>query len=371
MAQRLPARPGASADAIETPALVLDLAAFEHNLDAMADAVAASGLRLRPHAKSHKCGAIARAQIARGAVGICCQKTDEALAFVDAGIADVLVTNEVVAPAKLARLAEAARRAHIGLLVDCAAGVRAASAAAAAAGVTLDLYVEVDVGAHRCGVAPEDAGPLAACIAACPAVRYAGLHCYHGAAQHLRAPAERSAAIAAATAAVRAAQSSVARAGLDAGIVTGAGTGTWMLERDSGVWNELQPGSYPFMDADYARNAAGPRDVAFEQSLFVHASVMSVPAPERAVCDAGLKSFAFDSGPPLVHGRPGLAYAKASDEHGVLAVEAGARAPELGERLRLVPGHVDPTFNLYDWVVAVRDGRVEALWPVDARGAVG
>jgi D-serine deaminase-like pyridoxal phosphate-dependent protein len=371
MSQRAPARPGDPLDAIETPALVLDLPAFERNLDAMARAVAASGLRLRPHAKSHKCGAIARAQIARGAVGICCQKTDEALAFVDAGIADVLVTNEVVAPAKLARLAAAARRAHIGLLVDDEAGVRAASAAAAATGVTLDLYVEVDVGAHRCGVVPADAGRLAASVAALPGVRCAGLHCYHGAAQHLRTPAERAAAIAAATDAVRAAKASVARAGLDVGIVTGAGTGTWMLERDSGVWNELQPGSYPFMDADYARNSTGPRDIAFEQSLFVLAAVMSVPVPGRAVCDAGLKSFAFDSGPPQVHGRPGLAYTKASDEHGVLAVDAGVRAPELGERLRLVPGHVDPTFNLYDWVVAVRDGHVEALWPVEARGAVG
>ena len=371
MAQRLPARPGDRLDAIETPALVLDLPAFERNLDAMAKAVATSGLRLRPHAKSHKCGAIARAQIARGAVGICCQKTDEALAFVDAGIADVLVTNEVVAPAKLARLAEAARRAHIGLLVDCEAGVRAASAAASRAGVMLALYVEVDVGAHRCGVAPADAGPLAACIASLPGVRFAGLHCYHGAAQHLRSPAERATAVASATVAVRAAQASVARAGLDVGVVTGAGTGTWMLECDSGVWHELQPGSYPFMDADYARNAPGPRDIVFEQSLFVHASVMSIPAPERAVCDAGLKALAFDSGPPSVHGRPGLVYTKASDEHGVLAVEAGSPAPELGERLQLVPGHVDPTFNLYDWVVAVRDGRVESVWPVDARGAVG
>ena len=371
MAQRLPARPGDSVDAIETPALVLDLPAFERNLDAMAEAVASAGLRLRPHAKSHKCGAIARAQIARGAIGICCQKTDEALAFVDAGIADVLVTNEVVAPAKLARLAEAARRARIGLLVDGEPGVRAASASAAGAGVTLDLYVEVDVGAHRCGIAPADAGPLAACIAALPGVRFAGLHCYHGAAQHLRAPAERAAAIASAADAVRAAHASVARAGLDVGVITGAGTGTWMRERDSGVWNELQPGSYPFMDADYARNAPGPRDIVFEQSLFVHAAVMSIPAPERAICDAGLKAFAFDSGPPSVHGRPGLVYAKASDEHGVLAVEAGARAPKLGERLRLVPGHVDPTFNLYDWVVAVRDGQVESVWPVDARGAIG
>jgi D-serine deaminase-like pyridoxal phosphate-dependent protein len=371
MAQRLPARPGDPLEAIETPALVVDLAAFEANLDAMANAVAASGLRLRPHAKSHKCVAIAQAQVARGAVGICCQKIDEALAFVDAGVADVLVTNEVVAPAKLARLAHAARRARIGLLVDSEHGARAASAAASRAGVTLDLYVEVDVGAHRCGVTPDAAGTLAALVASLPGVRYAGLHCYHGAAQHLRAPNERAAAIAAAMRAVATAKAAVARAGLDTAIVTGAGTGTWMLERDSGVWNELQPGSYVFMDADYGRNVRGAGEVAFGQSLFVIASVTSVPTPSRAVCDAGLKAFAFDSGPPLVHGRDGVVYAKASDEHGVLEVAPGAAPVTLGERLRLVPGHCDPTVNLYDWIVAVRDGRVEAVWPVDARGALG
>jgi D-serine deaminase-like pyridoxal phosphate-dependent protein len=371
MAQRLPARPGDPVDAIETPALVVDLAAFESNLDAMATAVAASGLRLRPHAKSHKCAAIARAQVARGAVGICCQKTDEALAFVDAGIGDVLVTNEVVAPAKLERLAQAAQHARIGLLVDCEQGARVASAAASRAGVVLDLYVEVDVGARRCGVAPEAAGALAAGVAALPCVRYAGLHCYHGAAQHLRTPAERASAIAAAADAVRTAKASVASAGLDTAIVTGAGTGTWMLERDAGVWNELQPGSYVFMDADYGRNVRAGGEIAFAQSLFVIASVMSAPAHARAVCDAGLKALAFDSGPPLVHGRGGVVYAKASDEHGVLDVAAGAAPVTLGERLSLVPGHCDPTVNLYDWIVAVRDGRVEAVWPVDARGALG
>jgi len=371
MAQRIPAREGDAVEAIETPALVVDLAAFERNLDAMARAVAAKELRLRPHAKSHKCAAIAQAQVARGAVGICCQKTDEALAFVDAGIADVLVTNEVVAATKLARLAAAARRARIGLLVDCEAGAQAASAAASQAGTTLDAYVEVDVGARRCGVAPDRAGVLAAVVAALPGLRFAGLHCYHGAAQHLRTPAERAAATASAGDAVRAAMAAVARAGLETAIVTGAGTGTWMLERDSGVWSELQPGSYVFMDADYGRNVRAGTEIAFEQSLFVIATVTSVPTPARAVCDAGLKAFAFDSGPPIVRSREGVVYAKASDEHGVLDVAPVATPVVLGERLWLVPGHCDPTVNLYDWIVAVRDGHVAAVWPVDARGALG
>jgi D-serine deaminase-like pyridoxal phosphate-dependent protein len=371
LSQRIPAHPGDAAQAIETPALVLDLDAFERNLDAMAREAAAAGIRLRPHAKSHKCVDVAREQLARGAVGICCQKTDEALAFVEGGIGDVLVTNEVVDPRKLARLADAARTSRIGLLVDHPLGIRRASDAARAAGSTLDVYVEVDVGSHRCGVAPDAGGELAAQVARSHGLRFAGLHCYHGSAQHLRKPAERAAAIDSARAlAVRAKQAVEAR-GVPCPIVTGAGTGTFRLERDSGVWNELQPGSYPFMDADYARNEGEPGAPGFEHALFVLASVTSAPAPTRSICDAGLKAFAFDAGLPLVHGRDGVRYAKASDEHGVLVADDGARAPALGDLVQIVPGHVDPTINLYDWIVGVRGGRVECVWSVAARGALG
>jgi len=370
--QRKPAEPGDPLSAVDTPALILDLDAFVRNLDAMAAGAAMRQVRLRPHAKAHKCPDIAKAQLARGAVGICCQKTDEAAAFVEAGVGDVLVTNEVVSRAKLARLAALAKAARIGVLVDDPSVVAAIGEAARGAGVALDVYLEVDVGAHRCGVAPGAAAvPIAQAVAATGGLRFAGIHAYHGGAQHLRTPEERKAAITLAGILALQTRTAIEASGVACPIVTGAGTGTWPVERDSGVWNELQPGSYAFMDADYARNAPGPGDVRFEQSLFVLASVMSVPAPERAVCDAGLKSFAFDSGLPQVHARPGLAYAKASDEHGVLAVDAGARRPQLGETILLVPGHVDPTFNLYDWVVGYRADRVEVVWPVGARGALG
>ncbi len=370
--QRAPATPGDPIEAIETPALVVDLDALERNLDALARAVAAKGLRLRPHAKSHKTPAIAKLQLARGAVGICCQKVDEAAAFVEDGIADVLVANEVVAPSKLARLAGLARRARIGVLVDDARAIAPLAQAAIHTGVTIDAYVEVDVGAGRCGVAPgEPAAMLASAIAGERGLRFAGLHCYHGAAQHLRAPAERRDAIASAAEKTLASKRAIERAGLAVPIVTGAGTGTWEHELASGVWNELQVGSYVFMDADYARNAPGEGELRFEHSLFVVSAVMSVPTPSRAICDAGLKAFSLDSGLPVVHGRSDLAYRKASDEHGMLEVTSGAAAPSLGERVRLVPGHCDPTVNLYDWIVAIRGGRVEHLWPVAARGALG
>jgi D-serine deaminase-like pyridoxal phosphate-dependent protein len=359
----------ASAD-IDTPALVLDLDAFERNVTRMADAVHGSGLRLRPHAKSHKCAEIALAQIAAGAVGVCAQKVSEAEALVDGGVADVCISNEIVGAPKLARLARLAQRAKVSVCVDDPGNARDLDAAARAADVTLDTLVEVDVGAHRCGVAPGAAAlALARTVAACANLRFAGIHAYHGAAQHLRTVAERRAAIAGAAAQAAGTRALLEANGIACGLVTGAGTGTFLFERDGGVYNELQPGSYIFMDADYGRNAWDGFP-AFEQSLFVLATVMSRPAPDRAVVDAGLKASSVDSGMPTVHRRAGLAYLKASDEHGVIGIAADARAPALGEKLRLVPGHCDPTVNLYDWMVCVRGERVEAIWRIVARGAL-
>ena len=370
--QRMPARPGDPVASIETPALVVDLDPFERNVELMANAMRGSGLALRPHAKSHKCPDIAKLQVAHGAIGICCQKVDEAAAFVEAGIRDVLVTNEIVVPTKLARLAHLARAATIGVLVDDLRIVDMISAAATNAAVALDVLVEIDVGAHRCGVKPGPAAvALAQAIAAAPGLNFRGLHAYHGAAQHLRTPAERHAAIASAVKLSRTTRDAVIAAGIACPTVTGAGTGTWQLERDSNVYTELQPGSYIFMDADYGRNALAPDDHEFEQSLYVAATVMSVPCPSRAVVDAGLKAFAFDSGPPLVHAAHELEYTGASDEHGVLRVDPAVARPAVGERVWLVPGHCDPTVNLYDWIVGVRGDRVECVWPVAARGALG
>ena len=374
MPQTPPARVGDPIDAIDTPALVLELDAFEANLARMADFVRGSRVRLRPHAKSHKCPEIAKRQIALGAVGICAQKTSEAEAFVDAGVGDVLVSNEVVGRAKLDRLARLAKRAKVSVCCDDAANARDISAAARAAGSTLDVLIEVDVGQHRCGVEPgEPAAALAKEIASLPGLRFAGLHAYHGGAQHLRSVEERRAAIEGAAALARATKWLIQSRGIPCPTVTGAGTGTFPFERWSGVYDEIQPGSYVFMDADYNRNAwADPAESfpKFEQSLFVLATVMSTPAPDRAVVDAGLKASSIDSGMPTLVGWPGVEYAKASDEHGVFAIAAGTLGPSLGERVRLVPGHCDPTVNLYDWIVCVRAGRVEALWPIAARGAV-
>lgn len=364
------ARPGDQLNAIDTPALLLDLDAFERNLERMSAALRGSGVRLRAHAKCHKTPEIALRQVALGAVGICCQKVSEAAVFVEAGIQDVLVTNQVVGIPKLRHLAALARIARMGVLVDHPHQVQALAAAAQAHEVALDVYVEVDVGANRCGVAPgEDAVRLARQIAASPPLRFMGLHCYHGPAQHLRLPQERAAAIASAAAAARSTRTAIEACGIAVERVTGAGTGSFLHERDSGVFNEIQAGSYVFMDRDYGDNQRGENDVAFEHALFVRTTVMSRVSPERAVVDAGLKASSVDSGMPTVWRRADLQYLKASDEHGVLAT-ADAAAVSLGDQLMLVPGHCDPTVNLYDELICVRGERVESLWPIAARGAL-
>ena len=373
------AKTGASVDDIDTPALVIDLDAMERNLAAMAAFAAGHGVRLRPHAKMHKCASIATLQVAAGAVGVCVQKTSEAEALAAAGIDDIYISNEVIAPAKLARVAALARRVRLAIAVDSAEGVERLAAAIAQAVATIDVFVEVDVGHGRCGVAPAAAGALARRVAshAPPdgGLRFAGIQAYHGRAQHLRGPGEREAASRHAADQARAAQASIGAAGIACPLVTGGGTGTFAFDVACEVWGELQSGSYLFMDRDYADNGRAPGLPEFEHALFVKSQVMS-RGVAHAVVDAGHKSHALDSGLPAVWQRE-LDFASGGDEHGILRVRPGAtlaELPRLGDTVWLVPGHCDPTVNLHDVYVAVRGGlaagRVEAVWPIEARGCV-
>lgn len=366
-----PAEPGMALADVDTPALLLDMDAFDSNLDRMEASLAGSAMRLRPHAKSHKCPEIALRQMARGAVGVCCQKVTEAEAMVAGGIPDVLISNQVVGKRKIARLMALAQRGRVSVLVDDATNVAALNDAASQHGVTLSVLVEVNVGANRCGVpAGEAACTLARAVASSKNLHFRGIHAYQGSAQHVRSAQERQALIASAVGMVRQTIALLHAAGIDCEIVTGAGTGTYLFEAASEVYNELQPGSYIFMDADYAKNldADGNPVQAFSHSLFIWASVMSHTKPGRAVVDAGLKALSVDSGMPVV-AQAGARYLGASDEHGVLEVEDASSYP-LGHKLRLIPGHCDPTVNLHDWIVGYRGHTVEAVWPVTARGAL-
>jgi 3-hydroxy-D-aspartate aldolase len=341
------------------------------NIAKMAELTRAAGVRVRPHAKTHKSAAIALRQIAHGAVGQCVQKVGEAEALARGGVKDILVSNQVVGERKLRRLAALARDAKIALCFDAPEQVDAASRVAKDFGVELGGLVEIEVGMERCGVAPgRAAAALARRIADAPNLKFRGLQAYHGRAQHLATYQERAQAIAFAIDAVHETLRALADEKLACEIVAGAGTGTFAIEAASGVYNELQVGSYVFMDTEYARigNKNGGRYTEFEHSLFVLASVISVPAADRAIVDAGLKSYSTEKGPPWVHGRDDVEVTGVSDEHGKLKLAPGARL-RVGERVWLIPGHCDPTVNLHDWYVGVRNGRVEALWPVDARGA--
>jgi D-serine deaminase-like pyridoxal phosphate-dependent protein len=370
---------GDPVESIDTPALVVDLDAMERNLAAMAAFARNHGVRLRPHAKMHKSATIARMQQAAGAVGVCVQKTSEAEALAGAGIADIYISNEVIDTGKLARVAALAKRIRLAIAVDSGEGIERLARAVAAAGSTIDVFVEVDVGHGRCGAPAAAAGQLAQHVVshAPPegGLRFAGVQAYHGSAQHLRGDAERAAASQHAASLARAAQASIGAAGIACPLVTGAGTGTFAFDVASGVWGELQVGSYLFMDRDYADNVAAPNAPRFEHALFVKSRVMSRGAA-HAVVDAGHKSHAIDAGLPRVWQRE-LAYANGGDEHGVLRPHADAsRAslPALGETVWLVPGHCDPTVNLHDRYVVVRGGLaggvVAAVWPIEARGCV-
>jgi 3-hydroxy-D-aspartate aldolase len=379
---------GQGVEAIDTPALVIDLDAMELNLARMAAFARAHGVRLRPHAKMHKSAFLARLQMQAGAVGVCVQKTSEAEALSAAGVTDIYISNQVIDPAKLRRVAALAQRlqaagGRLAIAVDSLEGIARLAAAvegraAGAAQTLVDVFVEIDVGQGRCGVPPGEAAVvLAQAIAAHDGLRFAGLQAYHGRAQHQRGVDERRHAIALAAQAVQRTRALIEAAGLPLPLVTGAGTGTFALETASGVWGELQAGSYLFMDADYAANVHDPAQPAFEHALFIKSQVISAGAT-HAVCDAGHKSHAIDSGLPRVHALPGqgaMTFANGGDEHGILHLaEAGGELPKIGDTVWLIPGHCDPTVNLHDGLIGVRgglaQGTVERIIRVDARGAL-
>lgn len=379
---RFAALQGQKPDAIDTPALVLDAEAVNRNMQRMAEFAAKHQIKLRPHAKLHKSADIARLQMQAGAVGVCVQTVGEGEALAAGGVNDIFISNEIVSPAKLRRVAGLAqllknRSGKLAIAVDSDEGIDRLALAMQTTSAAIDVFIEIDVGQGRCGVAP---GPAAVALVqrlqGSARLRYAGLHAYHGGAQHLRTVAERRNAIGQAALRVAATRDALAQANLAPAIITGGGTGTFGLEAASGLWNELQPGSFLFMDADYARNERDNAQPAFEQALFVKSQVISVQ-DGHAVCDAGCKSIALDSGPPLVHalpGQPALIYASGGDEHGILRpATAGGPLPAVGDTVWLIPSHCDPTVNLHDAMIAVQGGltagAVSAVVRVDARGA--
>jgi 3-hydroxy-D-aspartate aldolase len=369
----IPALPGMAEADIQTPCLVLDLDALERNIVKMGDYARAHGMRHRVHGKMHKSVDVAKLQERLGgSVGVCCQKVSEAEVFVRGGIKDVLVSNQVRDPAKIDRLARLPKLgARIIVCVDDVANVADLSAAAVKHGTEIEVFVEIDCGAGRCGVkTPEEVVAIAKAVAAAPNLKFAGIQAYQGAMQHMDKYEDRKVKLDAAIAQVKGCVDALTAAGLKPDLVSGGGTGSYYFESGSGVYNELQCGSYAFMDADYGRilDQDGNRidRGEWENALFILTSVMSHVKADKAICDAGLKAQSVDSGLPVIFGRTDVKYAKCSDEHGVIEDPAGVL--KVGDKLKLIPGHCDPTCNVHDWYVGVRNGKVEVVWPVSARG---
>ncbi len=368
----IPAKPGMDEADIQTPCLIVDLDVLEENLDKMQKHADEMGVRLRVHGKMHKSADIAKMQIERGACGICCQKVSEAESFARQGIKDILVSNQVRDAAKIDRLARLPKRGVRTLVcVDDINNVADLSAAAQKHGTEIEVLVEIDCGAGRCGVTTTPAVvDIAKAVDAAPGLKFSGIQAYQGAMQHMDKYEDRKAKIDIAVAMVRDAVDTLRGEGLTCDIVGGGGTGSYYFEGSSGVYNELQCGSYAFMDADYGRildkNDKPISETEFASSLFLLSSVMSHAKTDKAIVDAGLKAQSVDSGLPKISGREGVEYIKCSDEHGVIADPDGLL--KVSDKVRLIPGHCDPTCNVHNWYVGVRNGKVESLIPVTARG---
>lgn len=367
----IPAVIGMDQADIQTPCLVLDLDALEKNIKTMGDYAKEKGVRHRIHGKMHKSVDIAKLQESLGgSCGVCCQKVSEAEVFARGGIKDILVSNQVCDPAKIDRLVQLPKLgARTICCVDDMDNIANLSAGALKHGTEIECLVEIDCGAGRCGVsAGQPVVDLALAIEAAKGLKFSGIQAYQGAMQHIQSYNERKEKTDIAIDMVRTTLDRLKAQGLESDIIGGGGTGSYYFESESGIFNELQCGSYAFMDADYQtiHDQSGARISEFENSLFILTSVMSHAKTDKAICDAGLKAQSVDSGLPYIYGRTDVEYIKCSDEHGVISDPQNVL--KINDKLKLVPGHCDPTCNVHDWYVGIRDGKVETIWPVSARG---
>jgi D-serine deaminase-like pyridoxal phosphate-dependent protein len=348
---------------IPTPALVVDVPALDRNIARMAAFFASGPCRLRPHLKAHKTPEIARRQLAAGScVGITCATVGEA--EVAAGVCDdLLLANEIVSADKCARVAALARTVSMTVAIDSVAGIGALASAARAAGVTIGVLVDVNVGQGRCGVEPGEAAlTLARQVTSAPGLRLRGVMGYEGHLQPLRDRGERESRTRAAMHGLVETARRIRGAALPCDIVSSGGTGTYDISgRVDGV-TEIQAGSYALMDTDY-----GSVGVPFEQAFTVLGTIVSRPSPERCVADCGHKSMTKDHGNPSVRGIEGAQVTALNDEHAVIAVPASCTL-SIGDRIHLIPSHTDPTVNLHDVFYAVDGDRVVGVWPIAARG---
>ncbi len=366
-------RIGCAVGEIDTPALLVDYDILSDNISRMAEYCRASNIGLRPHSKAHKTPAIAQMQIAAGARGVCCQKTGEAEVMRESGARSILISNEIVGAAKIQRLVCLAKTCELIVAVDNPQAAAWISEAFQEESLRANVVIDVNLGQDRCGVDPgQTALDLATTIVRIPGLRLRGIQAYHGRLQHLVGLEVRNEATKRAHALLEETIALFRKHGLSTEIVSGAGTGTYDFDARSGLFTEIQPGSYIFMDAHY-RSIGGRMGAVyddFKSSLTVLASVISTPKPDRIVTDSGLKAMTNDSGLPQLYDLAGWEFSFAGDEHGLLKRVDEGDSPRLGDKIRLIPSHCDTTINLYDELHAIRNGQLFAVWPVKARGRI-
>jgi len=358
---------GQNLQEIETPALVLDVAAAERNIRKMAELFAGGPTRLRPHVKTHKTPLLAHKQLAAGAIGITCAKLGEAEVMVAAGVRDVLVSSEVVGARKIARLLALNRHARVITVVDDGNAAREISEAAEREGMRIPTLIDLDVGQGRTGVAPgEPALALVQAAARMPGLQLVGLQGYEGHLQHVVDPDERGERCRAAMKALTDTATMIREAGHELDIVSTSGTGTHAYAGGYPGVTELQPGSYVVMDSQYA----SVKGLSFEHALTVLTTVVSKVKPDVGIVDAGYKTLSSDSGMPAIRNLGDARFAFGGDEHGKLLFEQPRGDIRVGDKFELVPSHCDTTINLHDIYYVVRDGRLEDIWPIAARGKI-
>lgn len=371
--------PNSFHNTVDTPALLLDLGRVKRNIVKLHGAIALTGAKLRSHGKAHKCPELAKLQIAAGAVGLCCQKVSEAEVFFAHGINNIVVTNQVVGSQKVERLVRLAAAANgqggqVAVCVDHPLQIEQLSRALVGQAFALSIWVELDVGQGRCGVLTEDQLlALARLVCGSPQMHFAGIQAYHGRSQHIRSSDDRHAAVDLMLAKVRSAVSFLERHAdsLDITLpipVSGGGTGSYQSEAASGLYSEIQAGSYLLMDADYQRNHLAAGEARFENALTVLCTVIS-ERPGQIVIDGGLKAFAVDSGLPVALNAH-LEVKAISDEHTVIEVKDRSLHPLIGQKIELIPGHCDPTVNLHREFVVHDDNEIIGRWAIAAQGAL-
>jgi D-serine deaminase-like pyridoxal phosphate-dependent protein len=357
---------GCTKDDLDTPALCVDLDVMEANMVSMVTACRENGVDWRPHSKCHKSPLIAQKLIDAGALGITCAKLGEAEVLAAGGVTDILIANLIVGPKKVARLVEVRRKADPIVCVDHTEQAEAFSEAMAAAGLALRVILEVDIGLERVGVAPgEPSVALAKRVHELPGLTLAGIMGYEGHLLRLEPGEDKRNQIHAALRILAETKAAMEAAGLPCEIVSCGGTGSFKYSVEAPGITELQAGGGVFMDAFY-RHGCFVTDLDY--ALTVVASIVSRPAPDRAIIDAGRKTMDANAHVPLVVGRDDIEVQALSAEHGALTLQPSAQNLKIGDRLEIIPGYSDMTCVLHDHFLGFRDGKLEVIWPLEGRG---